>query len=169
MDLDENLKTYLKIEQILNGMFRDFNYCLSRCIQKPGQEGEIHCGCCTRPYHEIYDLDHPAFDLLRRQREALYGNPQSRADIKRISACEYHTLRGCCLKTHKSPVCLGFLCRESIDALRNAYGLWEYDYLGITHALEWILTGDLSGSALEDFTRMCLNMAQTVERTNREL
>jgi hypothetical protein len=167
MDWNENLTIYLEIEQILNGMFRDFDYCLTQCIRKPGQEGELHCGCCNRPYYEIYDLDHSSFDLLRLKREELYGKPESMADIKRISPCEYHTLKGCLLKTHKSPVCLGFLCRESIEVLRSEYGLWKYDYLGMTHALEWILTGDLSGQALGDFRKMCLDMARTVR--DREL
>lgn len=164
MNWHEKVDQYLEIEKILNHLFSGFNYCLTQCIQKPGDEGELHCGCCNRPYHEIYDQDHPSFEILRARREALYGKPESHANIKRISPCEYHTLKGCILKTHKSPVCLGFLCKESIQALRSDYGLWTYDYLGVTHALEWLLTGDLSGKALDDFRQMCLDMDRTVMR-----
>ena len=162
MDLHENLARYLEIETILNRMFHDFGYCLAQCIEKKDNGHAIHCGCCKDTYYKKFDQPHPVFDLLKKEREILYGRPEAGRYVKRISPCEYHTLNGCLLLTHKSPVCLGFLCRESIEVLRSCYGIMEYDYLGISHALEWILTNDLSGRSYHDFRDSCLNMAEKV-------
>jgi hypothetical protein len=41
--------------------------------------------------------------------------------------------------------------------------MFGYDYLGIYYALEWILTGDMSGKALEEFKAGCLNMVAKVK------
>lgn len=48
------------------------------------------------------------------------------------------------LDSHKSPVCLAFLCRRGIDRLRAQFDIYFYDYLGLHYALEWILTGVFS-------------------------
>jgi hypothetical protein len=45
---------------------------------------------------------------------------------------------------------LGFLCRRAIDHLRNEFDIYFYDYLGISYALEWILTGDLPDAEYYD-------------------
>ena len=155
MAWQRNLNRYLEIESNLNRIFTRFGYCLKHCIRVPDHGHVIHCGCCKGRYYKKYDLDHPAFGLLKTERERLYGKPEPGRHIKRISPCEYHTLNGCLLQTHKSPVCLGFLCRESIEALRSEHGIWEYDYLGMVHGLEWILTGDLSGKAFTEFHSLC--------------
>ena len=163
MNWQKNIDRYLDIERILNTLFDGLGYCMAQCIEKPDPYGHcVHSACCRGQYYKKYDLDHPAFDLLKTQREALYGAPELRKNIKRISPCEYLALNGCVVKTHKSPICLGFMCRESIDALRSDYGIFEYDYLGINYALEWILTGDLDGKAYDDFRDMCLSMARKV-------
>ena len=161
----ENIKTYLEVEETLNRFFEQFDYCVSRCIQKE-QKIDRHSpsfGCCKDKYYKLHDLDHPSFELLRQGRERLYGKPE---EIKPASAdvfCEYHTPKGCLLKSHKSPTCLSFLCKESIDFLRENHKLFEYDYIGVYYALEWILTGDLFGDALEEFKAGCVKMAEKIK------
>jgi hypothetical protein len=62
-----------------------------------------------------------------------------------VSPCEYHDPQnGCILKSHKSPTCLAFLCRKAIDRLRAEFDICFYDYLGVSYALEWVLTGIFS-------------------------
>lgn len=141
----ENLKTYLEIEKILNEFFNEF-----------------HWGCCNDKYYKIHDLKHPAFELLRQEREKIYGKPPDLENSQGASSCEYRTPEGCRLKSHKSPTCLSFLCKESIDFLRERSQVFGYDYLGIYYALEWILTGDMLGKALEEFKAGCLNMVEKV-------
>ena len=155
-----NLEKYLEIESILNDLFKNTDYCLNYCILAPQNGMGPNPGCCKDRYYSKYDLDHPAFDLLKTQRESLYGQPEDTKWIKRISPCEYHTLSGCVLKTHKSPICLSFFCRDGIDFLRERTHIFTYDYLGMNYALEWILTGDLSGKAYEEFKNSCLAMVQ---------
>jgi len=161
---EENLKTYLEIEKILNEFFNEFNYCIIHCIQKEqATEPRLpRLGCCQAKYYQLHDLKHPAFELLRKERVKLYGKPEDLETPQRISSCEYHTPQGCRLKSHKSPTCLSFLCKEGIDFLRERYRLFEYDYLGIYYALEWILTGDMFGKALEEFKAACLNMVEKI-------
>lgn len=155
-----NLEKYLEIESVLNELFRRADYCLKYCILTSADSMEPNPGCCKGRYYNKYDLDHPSFDLLKIRRESLYGPPEKTKWVKRISPCEYHTLSGCRLKTHKSPVCLSFFCREGIDFLREHYHIFTYDYLGIHYALEWILTGDLSCSAYEEFKLNCIDAVQ---------
>lgn len=161
----KSLETYLEVEKILNLFFESFDYCRVHCIRK---EREIDpaspsFGCCKDKYYKIHDLEHPAFDLLRRERERIYGKPEEIQNPSPEGSCEYHTLRGCLLMSHKSPTCLSFLCRESIDFLRERYKLFEYDYTGVYYALEWILTGDLHGQALEDFRSGCASMLEKIK------
>jgi len=101
--------------------------------------------CCRDKYYTVFDLDHGGFDHLRQERERLYGTPESHFKRHSPSPCEYHDpQRGCILNSHKSPVCLAFLCRRGIDRLRTRFDIYFYDYLGIHYALEWILTGVFS-------------------------
>ena len=161
----DNLKIYIETEKILTEFFNEFNFCITHCIEKE-QKADPRLtiiGCCKDKYYIIEDLDHPAYYLLRKEREALYGKPEDIKNSDRASPCEYHTPRGCLLKSHKSPICLSFLCPPSISFLRERYQLFEYDYLGIYYALEWILTGDLSGQALEEFQAGCLNMVEKIK------
>ena len=163
MDLQKNIDRYLDIERILNTLFNGLGYCLDHCILKPDKYGHcLHSACCKHRYYKRYDFNHPALLLLKAQRDAIYPTPESLKNIKRISPCEYLTINGCLLKTHKSPVCIGYLCRDAIDVLREKFDVYGYDYLGINYALEWILTGDLDGSAYDEFRNMCLDMAEKV-------
>ncbi len=162
--IEENLEKYLDMERILNLFFSEFDYCLSRCIMEEHRRlPSAPCiGCCKDRYHVKYDLDDPAFDLLRKEREALYGKPEERARVRRVSPCEYHSNFGCIVETHKSPICLSFMCRESIDDMRERFGIFEYDYIGFNYALEWILTGDLAGEAYGEFRESCLLMIEKI-------
>lgn len=164
-DIEQNLKKYLEIESILNAFFAVFDYCLEHCI-KPEllrSSNQPVSACCKKKYYKRYDLDHPAFDRLREMREVRYGKPADHQWISPVSPCEYHNpKKGCILTTHKSPVCLAFMCRESIDFLRETYGIYGYDYLGVNYALEWILTGDFSKAQYEEFKQGIQTMTQTV-------
>jgi hypothetical protein len=164
-DIETNLKRYLDTECLLNIFFARFDYCASLCI-KPTVESsgtKSAAACCRNKYYKLYDLEHPAFDLLRQERQRLYGNPGKPNRTDPDSPCEYHNPRtGCQLKTHKSPTCLAFLCPESIDALRNEYGIYAYDYLGVNYALEWILTGDFPDHHFDAFRESILEMTRKV-------
>jgi hypothetical protein len=163
----ENLEKYLEMEGILNNFFTRFDYCLSHCIRRDGHGYMPNPGCCKGKYYKKYDLKHPAFDLLKSEREKRYGCPGDYEHIMRMSPCEYHTLNGCLLKTHKNPVCLGFMCKESIDFMRAKHGIYTYDYLGFHYALEWILTGDFSDHDFETFRTDCLRMTEALYEGRR--
>ncbi|MCG8472958.1 MAG: hypothetical protein MI742_14050 [Desulfobacterales bacterium] len=156
----ENLNHYLEMEEILNRFFTLFDYCLKDCVlpELHRNGNQPFAACCKNRYYKIYDLDEPAFHLLRQEREALYGTPEEVKDSSLVSPCEYHTNTGCLLPTHKSPICLAFMCRKSIDALRETYGIYTYDYLGFNYALEWILTGDMTETQYHEFKESCLEM-----------
>lgn len=164
----ENLSRYLEIEEILNRFFGLFDFCLKECVlpELERNKNQPFAACCKDKYYTVYDLDHPSFDLLREKREALYGKPGDIKDSSLVSPCEYHASKGCVLATCKSPICLAFMCRRSIDALRNDYGIYTYDYLGFNYALEWILTGDMSLPDYEEFRMSCLAMVQTLEESS---
>ncbi|MFO7963653.1 MAG: hypothetical protein R6U50_07020 [Desulfobacterales bacterium] len=159
----ENVKRYLEAEGLLSSFFSRFNYCIPYCIAPPGRARIPTPACCRKPYYKEYDTDHPAFELLRHQREKRYGRPEDFFYTKRISPCEYHTLHGCRLKTHKSPVCLSFMCRESISFLRESYRIFGYDYLGVYYALEWILTGTFTEEQFTAFKNTCIHMLEGLE------
>ncbi|MDF1591203.1 MAG: hypothetical protein P1P89_06785 [Desulfobacterales bacterium] len=74
-DIETNLKRYLDTECLLNHFFARFDYCASMCI-KPAVEssgGKSAAACCGKKYYKLYDLEHPAFELLRQERQRLYG------------------------------------------------------------------------------------------------
>lgn len=169
-DSEQNLKRYLHTENLINAFFRAFDYCLPRCIRPAiyAAGGAAVAACCKKQYYCLYDLDHPAYDLLRREREVLYGTPQALMRTDAVSPCEYHhPLHGCVLSTHKSPVCLAFLCREGIDGLRDGFGIFGYDYLGVYYALEWILTGDLPEGHYVEFHDTLRAMTHTLKGKGR--
>ena len=168
-NFEENFNKYLDIERILNEFFNEFDFCFSRCVRL---EMEINgnnpvAACCQDKYYKVYDLEYPSFDLLRDQREALYGEPSDIKDSSTVSPCEYHTSTGCVLKTHKSPICLSFFCRKGIDFLRKNYNIFEYDYLGMNYALEWILTGDLQEKDYVTFRESCMTMLDKIKKGSR--
>jgi hypothetical protein len=163
--LADNLARYLEAERLLNGFFAAFHYCVPACIAPRRQSNRERrvAACCTRRYYACDEVDHPAFALLRREREARYGRPQDHACADAVSVCEYHhAYRGCLLSTHKSPTCLSFLCPPAIECLRREFGIYAYDYLGVYHALEWILTGDMSHAQSAEFTKGIREMTRKV-------
>lgn len=145
-DAEYNLQRYLEMERLLNAFFASFNYCIEQCIRPEQLKNGNRpiAACCKDRFYRLYDLDHPAFERLRHERERLYGKPTDYTWTNPVSPCEYHNpAKGCVLASHKSPICLAFLCRKPIDKLRTVHNIYFYDYLGINYALEWILTGDL--------------------------
>jgi len=169
-EIEKNLQRYLETETLLNTFFSVFDYCWSQCIlielRKNGNRPVT--ACCNNRYYSLYDLEHPAFNRLREEREKMYGKPDVQCWRDPVSPCEYHDPnRGCVLATHKSPICLSFLCREGIDVLRGTYGIYAYDYLGVNYALEWILTGDLSEREYLDFRTAMLDMTERVKRIRK--
>jgi len=139
------LRRYLEVERLLKVFFSSFDYCLSKCIKPELRKNGDRpvAACCTKPYYSLMDLEHPAFERLKQERETLFGRPEDYSWENAVSPCGYHNpAKGCLLETHKSPVCIAFLCPGGIDLLRNRYGVYGYDFSGIYYALEWILTGD---------------------------
>lgn len=163
---EKNLARYLETETLLNIFFSTFNYCIDQCIRVEIEKnsGRPVAACCKNRYHCIYDLEHPAFNLLRSEREKRYGKPQDQANLNPVSLCEYHSPFGCRLTTHKSPICLSFMCRESIDFIRDKYGIFTYDYLGVHYAMEWILTGCFSDSDYKEFRGSIVKMIQKIKK-----
>jgi hypothetical protein len=164
-EIEANLKRYLEAEALLDAFFAAFDYCLPRCVKiEMGKNGNRPvAACCTQKYYALYDLDHPAFVRLRQERERLFGRPQDHRWTNPVSACQYHNpARGCVLSTHKSPICIAFLCRRAIDCLRDDFGVYTYDYLGVYYALEWILTGDLPESQYLEFSQGIRDMTRSV-------
>ncbi|MEW6076462.1 MAG: hypothetical protein AB1724_01475 [Thermodesulfobacteriota bacterium] len=164
-DIHANLERYLDAEAILNTFFVSFDFC-RQCIAAE-MEANGHqptAACCKNKYYALYDLDHPAFDLLRAERQKRYGSPEDHCRENPVSPCEYHDpARGCLLTTYKSPICLSFLCREAIDALRTIHGIYAYDYLGVHYALELILTGGFTADQYRQFRDSLLEMVRKVE------
>ena len=168
-DVARNLNRYLAAEQRLNEFFAALDYCLPRCIavERCKNGGRPVAACCQNKYYAIYDLPHPAFERLQQEREKRFGRPQDHVWGNPVSACQYHNPeRGCLLATHKSPICLAFLCREGIDHLRGRYGIFTYDYLGFYYALEWMLTGDLPEKDYADFMASIAAMTAKVKPTS---
>ena len=160
-----HLERYLEIEKILIHFYTFFDFCLEKCIEpaiEQNNNGPVAV-CCKDKYYMRYDIEDPAFDLLRDGREKLYGKPDEIKNHSGVSPCEYHTTTGCALKTHKSPICLSFMCRKSIDELRERHDIFLYDYLGFNYALEWILTGDMDEKAYEEFKDGCLQMITKIK------
>jgi hypothetical protein len=168
--MQRNLERYLAAERALNAFFSAFGYCLAHCVASAGGGGEEGAvGCCSLRHYRIHDLDHPAFERLRSERERCFGRPEEQPYPGRgRSPCEYHDpAAGCRLTTHKSPVCLAFLCPAAIQALRSQGGIFAYDYLGVYNALEWILTGDLPDGQYRRFREEIRQMTDTLRFENR--
>lgn len=170
-DIEKNLIRYLKMESALNTFFACLDYCLPKCIQREMQTqgNRPVAACCKDRYHSICDLEHPAFERLRAEREKRYGRPRDHAWADPVSPCQYHNpLKGCLLTTHKSPICIAFFCRKGIDFLRSRYGIYAYDYLGVYYALEWILTGDLPEKTYHEFRGSILDSTARIIEVNRQ-
>lgn len=168
-NFENHLNRYLAAEQRLNDFFAALNYCLPHCIapemRKHGDRPVA--ACCQNKYYAICDLLHPAFDRLRQEREKRFGRPEAHVWAAPVSPCQYHNPEtGCLLATHKSPICLAFLCREAIEHLRSRYGIYTYDYLGFCYALEWILTGDLPDKDYAEFMASIAAMSARVRQTD---
>lgn len=169
-DAQKNFSRYLSIETLLNRLFSNFNYCFEECIKIEIEKnnGNPVSACCKDKYYKKYDIDHPAFDLLNTEREKLYGAPSDHHFENPVSPCEYHNpISGCVLTTHKSPICLSFMCQESITCLREKYEIFEYDYLGVNYALEWILTGDFPEKDYLDFEKSIIDMTEEIVKKNK--
>jgi hypothetical protein len=165
-NIEINLNRYLAVEMLLNEFFSALDYCLPKCItvEKEKSGNRPVAACCQNKYYALHDLPHPVFERLRVERERRFGKPEAYAWAHSVSPCQYHDPdNGCLLATHKSPICLSFLCREGIDHLRSRYGIYTYDFQGIYYALEWILTGDLTDEQYLEFKESILAMTRRVK------
>ena len=163
--IEKNLRRYLETEGLLNAFFSAWGYCVANCIQpemlKNGNKPVA--ACCSNKYYALYDLDHPAFERLKEEREKLFGKPEDHRWKNPVTTCEYHNPEnGCLLSTHKSPICLAYVCQNGIACLRSRYGIYAYDYLGVNYALEWILTGDFNEKQYCEFRDSILDMIEKV-------
>ena len=169
--IENNLARYLKLERRLNDFFAAFNFCYDRCVKvKRMQNGGLPVAvCCMDRYYALFDLEHEAYEQLSRERGRLYGKPCDHTWMNPVSPCEYHDPEnGCILKTHKSPTCIAFLCRKAIDRLRTEFDIYFYDYLGVTYALEWVLTGILSEQEYRELETEILNAISKIKSGNPE-
>lgn len=167
-DIERNLERYLEVEGLLNTFFDLWGYCISACIRPEILKNRNRpvAGCCKRKYYSYFDLDHPAYARLREEREKRFGKPEDHRWPNPVSPCEYHNPeRGCLLTSHKSPVCIAFVCRNGIDHLRYRFGIYTYDYLGFNYALEWLLTGDLPEGQYVEFREGILRMIETLKKS----
>ncbi|MDY0360051.1 MAG: hypothetical protein RBR08_01210 [Desulforegulaceae bacterium] len=155
---------YIELEKILNDFCENFNYCFPYCIKKELETNDIAVGCCKNKYYKKYDLDISSYDILKKEREKIYGPPSDYEHIKTPSPCEYHTSQGCALKTHKSPICNAFFCPEAIDFLREKYKIFNYDYLGIYYGLEWTLDATFNEKQYLEFKNELIEMNKIIFR-----
>ncbi|MDY0133215.1 MAG: hypothetical protein RBR53_11175 [Desulforegulaceae bacterium] len=155
-------KRYIELEKVLNLFCKNFDYCYPFCIKKELETSEIAVGCCKNKYYKKYDLDILSYEILKTEREKIYGPPSNYEHIKTLSPCEYHSPSGCVLKTHKSPVCNAFFCPESIEFLRKKYNIFNCDYLGIYYGLEWTLDGTFSEKQYLEFKTELIEMNKKI-------
>jgi hypothetical protein len=165
-DIEQNIERYLKAERILVQLFAALGFCRDECapFASAALGGRPVALCCTQRYYSLNDLAHPAFDLLRAERERIFGNPESHRWSNAVSPCEYHDPgKGCLLTSHKSPTCIAYLCPAVIEHLREYYGIYAYDFMGVYYALEWILTGQLEEPRYLEFMESIAGMIAVIK------
>ncbi len=123
--MNKSLDDYLGCEALLRKFFDTVGACSSCRIR-----GYTHC--CDGKWYLI-----DSNKLLDIERERSYGEP------KTDDMCGYHTEKGCLLKTHKSPVCISYVC----DFFKKFLFSKDVDYNGLR--IRRFLKKVLSGKAEE--------------------
>jgi hypothetical protein len=86
--------------------------CAKECVYAP-------IGCCNDNYHETLDL--PEF-LQIQEVEARRNGWEKNWNENLKKVCKYHSGAGCKLVLFKSPICIGFFCREIKEKLAKRFG-----------------------------------------------
>lgn len=109
--MTNNYKKYLELESLLNKLFNKTNFCINHCINKWATTW-----CCNKNYFNDFYVD------FNHKRIKLYNNP-----IRWNKICWYHTPTWCKLNTHKSPICLWFICSPYINYLKSFWIEWNWN------------------------------------------
>ncbi len=171
-DLAQGLTAYLACEEMLNSFFGKVNFCTENCLSKPigmyrvkmempGDPTKFpgNIGCCPRDYFRFGNYpDIEDRSLLERKREEKYGLPNENK-----ASCGYHTQEGCALKTHKSPICIAYLCEDLVQHLDKKYGI-DYSPSEIEKNLELIVAGRQSSKKIKDFKELIKSFAVSASK-----
>jgi hypothetical protein len=117
----KRLEDYLECEGLLKEFFSELDFCYNECISQEyslyddSLRGDV--GCCPANSHSCVrseEVDSRMMELLRSERVKRYGLPiNTETPLKKGGQpCRYHTLKGCTLESHMSPVCVTFVCSE---------------------------------------------------------
>jgi len=172
--LEQGLKDYLECEEFINDLFSRANFCVPNCISKPiglyRERSEMpgdptqfsgHIGCC--PYNMFDSTNYPEISdhsVLDAQRVEKYSIQK-----KQKGACDYHSSSGCQLKTHKSPICVSWICDEFVQYLAEQKGI-NYPRRIIEEKLELILAGKESKKSVFEFKRKLKSMNTKIKVIN---
>jgi hypothetical protein len=101
--VNEYMTKAKQLDKILGALTKD--YCANECNALP-------TGCCFTDFYN-HGIDPCLAKILWAiHKEGSKANAQPRQKLQ--STCDYHTREGCALET-KSPVCIGFMCKELAD------------------------------------------------------
>lgn len=158
-NLNKGLSDYLECEKLLNNLFKEADFCFPNCISQPvglhrermdmpGDPTEFpgEIGCC--PYNYFHRHNYPEimdWSLLEKQRVERYREP-----LNHDSGCGYHSADGCVLKTHKSPICLAYICTPFSYYLSETYNI-RYAHREVEEKLEMILVDRESAHGTQRF------------------
>lgn len=153
--LESSLQKYLEIEKLFNRFFSKIDFCQDRCVGDDfslynlgGSQIPCNLGCCVedKSVSRTESLSKKSLNELIKDRDEIYGTYQSLSD-----GCRYHNLNnGCVLDSHKSPICLGFICPPFVNYLKSEYGI-EYNTYYMIQGLEMLLNGNLSDLEFSSF------------------
>lgn len=132
------LEEYLVLEKKLSEFFKAIKYCGNKCIG----DNLSPVFCCKENDFYFEDIGVDEYIDLYIEREKIYGFPQ----LKENDECRYHTNTGCVLKTHKSPVCIAWLCGEY--RLRVDYYI-NYNRTKMRKSLQKVLLDELNPKQLK--------------------
>lgn len=96
---------YLEIEKLLNKFFWIWNFCIENCIKQWN-----NYWCCTKSFFNDFNIE---FNEERKQYYWIANKSRAK--------CWYLWPKWCKLKTHKSPICLWFVCTKYHDFLKSKW------------------------------------------------
>jgi hypothetical protein len=126
----------------------------------PHLRGSKNVGCCYGNYFEL-NPNSDATKLLIEEREKKYGVPNFRKNS--MHRCAYHTNDGCVLKTHKSPICLAYICRSRKESIKKTFNV-DYNCEPARQLLDSVLMGRLSQKEIRTFK---LKIEEMVRATSK--
>lgn len=174
------IQQYLEIEDLLNQFFEKVGFCqecvsgeVSKYSNESYNTGKIpgKFGCCTKDesHFSEFDKDPRIWKQFLEQRKELYGEPKENGN----EICKYHTEEGCILKTHKSPICLGYTCKDMDFYLHgNCKVLFSFDmdngiYSFPQQFLKDIIRGGTSENEIERAKRQINTWLEIVDTKDK--